>query len=105
MCVKDCLYAATITLNQIFINYLYFNPNFQKWLHKETSRFISLAIQNENLKDMAMYILRSIVKNIKDSSYYNIIADETTDTTNKEQLVIYIRWVDSDLNETNALLG
>ena len=54
---------------------------------------------------MAMYILRSIVKNIKDSSYYNIIADETTDTTNNEQLVIYIRWVDSDLNETNALLG
>ena len=54
---------------------------------------------------MAMYILRSIVKNIKDSSYYNIIADETTDITNKEQLVIYIHWVDSDLNETNALLG
>ena len=54
---------------------------------------------------MAMYILRSIVKNIKDSSYYNIIADEATDITNKEQLVIYISWVDSDLNETNALLG
>ena len=47
------------------------DPNFQEWLHKETNRFTSSAIQNEILKDMAMHILRSIVKNIKKSSYYS----------------------------------
>ena len=31
-----------------------------------------------------MHILGSIVKNIKESSYYSIKADETTDITNKE---------------------
>ena len=50
---------------------------------------------------MAMHILRSIVKNIKKSSYYSIMADEITDIINKEQFVICIRWVDNDLNEND----
>ena len=41
------------------------DPNFQEWIHKETNWFISSAIQNKILKDMAMHILRPIVKNIK----------------------------------------
>ena len=45
-------------------------PNFQEWLHKKKKQFSPLAIQNETLKDMAVHILRSIVKNIKKSSYY-----------------------------------
>ena len=48
-----------------------------------------------------MHILRSIVKNIKKSSYYSIMADEITDIINKEQFVICIRWVDNDLNEND----
>ena len=37
-----------------------------------------------NFKGIAMHILGPIVKNIKESSYYSIKADETTDITNKE---------------------
>ena len=33
------------------------------------------------------------------------MADETTDFINKEQFVIYIRWVDNDLNEKENILG
>ena len=65
------------------------NPNFQEWVLKETNQFTSLAIQNEILKDMAMYILRSIVKNIKKSSYYSIMADEATNIINKEQFDLH----------------
>ena len=57
-----------------------------------------MAIQNEILRDMAMHILRPIIKSIKKSSYYSTMADETTDIINKEQFVICIRWVDNDLN-------
>ena len=32
------------------------DSNFQEWLHKETNRFTSSAIQNEILKDMVMHI-------------------------------------------------
>ena len=81
------------------------DPNFQKWVLKETNRFTSLAIQNEILKDMAMYILRSIVKNIKKSRYYSIMADEATNIINKEQFVICIRWVDNNLNANEEFIG
>ena len=81
------------------------DPNFQEWLHKETNRFTSSAIQNEILKDMAMHILRSIVKHIKKSSYYSIMADEATDIINKEQFMICKRWVDNDLNANEAFIG
>ena len=81
------------------------DPNFQEWLYKETNQFTSSAIQNEILKDIAMHILRSIVKNIKKSSYYSIMADEITDIINKEQFVICIRWVDNDLNGNKDFVG
>ena len=32
------------------------DPNFQEWLHKETNRFTSSAIQDEILKDMVTHI-------------------------------------------------
>ena len=50
------------------------DPNFQEWLYKETNRFTLSDIRNEILKDMAMHILRSIIKNIKKFSYYSIMA-------------------------------
>ena len=73
MRVKDCLYAAKVVLNQIFVNY------FQEWHHKETNRFISTIIQNQILNDIAIHIRRPAVKNVKESSYYSIMTDETTD--------------------------
>ena len=81
------------------------DPNFLEWLHKETNRFTSSTIQNEILKDMAVHILRPIVKYIKKSSYYSIMADEITDIINKEQFVICIRWVDNDLNGNEHFVG
>ena len=54
---------------------------------------------------MRMHILRPIVKNIKKSSYYIIMPDETTDIINKEQFVICIRWVDNDLNANEYVIG
>ena len=64
-----------------------------------------MAIQNEILKDITLYILRSIVKNIKKSSCYSIMADETTDIINTEQCVICIRWADNDLIVNEDLIG
>ena len=51
-----------------------------------------------------MHILRPIVKNIKKSSCYSTMADETTNIINKE-FMICIRWVDNDLNANKDFIG
>ena len=52
-----------------------------------------------------MHILRPIVKSIKESSCYSIMADETTDIINKESFVIYIRRADNDSNVNEDFIG
>ena len=71
---------------------------------KTNKSIISPAIQNEILKDMTMHILRPIVKNIKESSYYSIMADETADIIN-ERFVICNHWVSNDLNANEDFVG
>ena len=106
---QRCLYAAIMILNQIFVNYFFCGQKailtFRNGFTKKAKQFSPLAIQSETLKDMAMHILRPIVKNIKKSSYYSVMADETTDIINKEQFVICIRWVDNHLQANEDLLG
>ena len=72
---------------------------------QKKKQFSPLAIQNETLKDMAMHILRPIVKNIKKSSYYSIMADETTYIINKEQFVMCIHWIHNDWNPNEDFIG
>ena len=44
---------------------------------------------------MAHEILRDIAKLVSDSPFYCIVADETRDLSNKEQLVIVFRYLTS----------
>ena len=46
---------------------------------------------------MALRVLREIAQNIQNALIYTIMADETADVSNKEHLVLCIRWVDDDL--------
>ena len=43
---------------------------------------------------MAPGMMRQISANIQNATFFTIMAGETADVSNKEQLVIYIRWVD-----------
>lgn len=75
----------------------------KEFLQKRKS-FISPQIQNEILQIVAHETLRSIVKNIKNSKFYSIIVDGTTDQSTKEQVSICIRYV-SDLVPIEAFIG
>ena len=46
---------------------------------------------------MGIYILRNISKELQNSPFLTIMADETTDSSNHEQLVIVFRHVTADL--------
>ena len=55
---------------------------------------MSLNAQNEILQIMALKVLRAIASDIAESGYYSNMANESTDASNIEQLVICIHWVD-----------
>lgn len=81
------------------------DPQFAEWLEKKTDKYVSPNVQNELLKIMALAVLREISNTIRESSFYAIMCDECTDVSNKEQIVICIRWVSSDLEVHEDFIG
>ena len=57
--------------------------------------YLSNDIINEMIVLMGMEILRGILSEIREVGIFSL-ADESTDTSHKEQLCVTIRWVDSE---------
>ena len=55
--------------------------------------------------DTDISILRNISKNVKQSKFYTVMADEVTDVSNHEQLVICIRWIDHNFEQHEDMIG
>ena len=77
----------------------------EKWLKKKSGKYTHPEIQNECLQLMSLTIVREISKNIQNSVYYTIVADEVTNSSNKEQFVVCLCWVDHDLVTHKELVG
>ena len=75
------------------------------YMSKKTDKYTSATVVNEMLEIMALAILRGIASCLKQGVWYTIMADEETDSSNKEQLVICLRWVDSELNAHEEFIG
>jgi len=45
---------------------------------------------------MGLSVLRELLIAIREAYWFSLIADEATDISNKEQLVICIRWVNAE---------
>ena len=54
-------------------------------------------MQNEMLKVMTIEVLRYVTASLHSSPFYSIMADETTNSSNCEQVAICFRWVDNSL--------
>ena len=63
-------------------------------IEKKTDKYTSPQIQNEILSIIALRILRDIGDSIRSTPYYSLMADEVTDSSNREQVVICLRWVE-----------
>ena len=66
---------------------------------------MSQNAQNEILQILALKVLHDTASDITESGYYSIIADESTDASNIEQLVICIRWVDKEMTVCKEYIG
>ena len=64
------------------------NPALSTWLVKKTNKYTSWQMQNEMLK-----VIIDVAASLHSSPFNSIMADDTTDSSNREHGVICLRWV------------
>ena len=70
------------------------NPEIIEWHRRRDEKYTSPEIQNELLEAMALGMMPQISANIQYATFFTIMADETADLSNQEQLAICIGWAD-----------
>ena len=81
------------------------DPELKEWLQQKTNKYVAPVIQIELLQVMSNLVLREILTKIKSADFYSIMADKTSDSSNAEQLVICLLWVDNNLETHEDFLG
>ena len=80
-------------------------PKLKIWLQKKSNKYTSPDIQNELLKVMALHVLRDVISQIQKAPFFSIMVNETTDISNKEQVVICCRRVDVSFKAHEEFIG
>ena len=70
------------------------DPNILDIMKRKTCKY-TVHIQDELMKIVACSHLSKTGDLIRDAGYFTLEADEVTDSSNKEQLIICLRWVDN----------
>ncbi|PIK54239.1 putative zinc finger MYM-type protein 1-like [Apostichopus japonicus] len=79
------------------------NKDTRTWL--DNKDYLSPVIVNEMIQLIGHSVLRDLLSDIREAGMFAIMADETSDLSNKEQLSICIRWVDSGFKIHEDLIG
>ena len=75
------------------------------WMERKMNKFISPQAQNELIQIMTLRVLRDIVSNIQFAPFVTIMIDESTDISNREQVVVVLRWVAENLVVHEDFIG
>ena len=81
------------------------DPNLAEWLQRKENVYTSPAIQNEIIKIMGLQVLRDISADLQSSPFLTLMADETADSSNQEQVSLTLRWVTQELEVHEDFLG
>ena len=81
------------------------NTNFAQWLKRKENVHTSADIQNEMIKVMGINILCKISTDIHASPFISVMADETADASNVEQVSVFIRYISNELEVHEDFLG
>ncbi|KAL4126233.1 hypothetical protein QTP88_010459 [Uroleucon formosanum] len=66
------------------------------------NKYISPSIQNDIISTCGDVILKKVVKEVNESGYFSVLADETTDISVVEQLTICVRYLVGSGKEKNV---
>ena len=78
-------------------------PELHDWLTRQ--KYLSHDIVNEMIELLAHHLLRDLLIDIREAEWFSLISDETRDISVKEQLVVTIRWVDTNYKIHEDLIG
>ena len=81
------------------------DPKILQFLEKKTDKYTSSQIQNEIIAIMGLHVAREIASSIRNSQFFCIMADEVTDVSNKEQVVVCFCSVDERFEAQENLIG
>ena len=59
-------------------------------------KYLSPQIVNEQISLMGLNVLRRLLAEIHKAHWFSLIVDEASDVSNKEQMVVCIRWIDEE---------
>jgi hypothetical protein len=75
------------------------------WMNRTGYKWLSPAIQNELMSDMAQAVLRSYISEIVEAKIFAFVMDESTDVSVKEQVSVCFRYVSPDLEVHETFVG
>ena len=75
------------------------------WLTRTAYRWLSPAIQNELIENMAMAVQRVLQREIAECKFYSVVLDETFDISVLEQVGVCLRYVSRSLDVNESFLG
>jgi hypothetical protein len=86
---------------------LFLRANDIPGLHEyiKNGRYLSHDIINELTKEIALTVLRGLLKKISSRQWFSLICDETADESSEEQLCVTIRTVDENYEIHEDVLG
>ena len=73
--------------------------------YSKNASYISKTTQNELIECCDQTIKENLLQDIKKGQYYSVIADEASDTSNKEQMSLVLRFVDRNFDVRDEFLG
>ena len=74
-------------------------------MERKMNRFLCPEVQNELIELMALRVLFEVVKSIHGAPFFTIMMDKMTDVSNKEQVVIVLKWVDGSFTVHKDFIG
>ena len=92
-------------LKQLIHMKAYSDTMLKNWLVKKDNVYTSPEIQNEIIQTMSLQVLREIIAELQSSPFLTIMIDETTDSSNMEQVTLVIRHVTEELQVHEEFLG
>ena len=75
------------------------------WIKQKADKYTCGDMQNEMVKVMALRVLREIAASIQSAPFFfTVMVDETTNVSNKEQVVVCLMWVSETFKFYKELL-